>query len=332
MRLFRPGFIILAILLAFVPFVPVKADTASPDATPTIESFNAYRNLRQTGDFLLVIYANIPYADNPSTPVTETFIWRLYDTDNASQLGSTVGSVYQDSGYGYNIYSMYFDNTTAPTWGLPYIIKLCGNPLVFAGPPTYSYQLSSSDYSSITDSTLAKAELAARVVAIAQDLNIKWGLTSSYFLTSETETGTVLSTYGETVFRSAIYGLQALAPAAFSFNIKDLNIASRTWSETYSQNLSDQWAGTWVQTAKEAGATLFGTSYDLLSLIILAVLCIGVMMADIVLGGGFWAGAIDASVVAISGSKLGLLGLGYLGLVVALAVIWIGFKLRVLLR
>ena len=106
--------IILALLAVFLLATPAYADTPDPDSTPTVDEINIYTNVLETGDWLIVIYANIPYAIPPTTPVTSTFIWRFMDTDNVTELANTVGTNYNDDGYGYNVYSMYLtaDNRT----------------------------------------------------------------------------------------------------------------------------------------------------------------------------------------------------------------------------
>ena len=314
--------------LVIIPATPVFADTALPDNTPTVEAFNAYRNLLETGDMLIIIYANIPYASLPDDPVTQTFIWRLIDTDNVTQIGDpTVGYAYNDDGYGYNVFSLYFSAADAPTWGLAYPVRLSGNPSKFDDPPEYNYQIGSSDYSVLTASADVKAELANRILNLATDLNTKWGLLTDYFLTVETEAGTRLSAYGEAFFRGAIYGLQGLAPRAFSYVIEDIEVTARTWTEEYSGNLTDQWSGNWTGTAKAAGTALFGTGYDLLSIIMVLFMCFGVVLSNIILKGSAWAGMVDASVIAILTARLGMYPLGFLGLIAALCVIYGAMKL-----
>ena len=138
---------------------PVYADTPDPDDTPSIESINVYRNARETGDMFFMVYANIPYATIPDQPVTQTFIWSLIDTDNVTELGSTVGYAYnvgthQSDGFGYNVFSMYFDsgNVTAlgMTWLDAFVVRLAGNPAVFDDPPIYNYPVNVVDYSALT--------------------------------------------------------------------------------------------------------------------------------------------------------------------------------------
>lgn len=322
-----------SILFVFVAFTlsatPAYADTSNPDSAPTVESIAVYRNLLETGDFLVRIYANIPYAVTPDLPVTKTFIWRLIDTDGVTVLGSTVGTNYNDDGYGYNVYSLYFSAAEVASlgivWETVYTLRLSGNPFAFVTPPNYNFTINVSDYNILTATADVKSALAADIISVATDLDTKWGLANSLLL--ETETGTVLSIYGETFFRGAIYGVQALAPTAFRFVLKDIEIVSRNWTSNYTDSLDNQWAGTWVQTAKEGSIALLGTGYDLMSIILLLVLCAGIIIANASLVNDSWNGLLDAAFILVVAAKLGVYGLGFLGLLSAISVLYIGSRI-----
>lgn len=310
---------------------PAYADTPDPDSTPAVEQINVYRNIRETGDMLFLVYANIPYAETPDLPVTQTFIWSLIDTDGTTELGSTVGYAYNNDGYGYNVYSLYFSaagvTALGIVWDTSYGIRLSGNPAAFDSPPIYNFTINVADYSNLTATADVKAELAARILSIASDLDNKWGLATAYSLLSQTETGTALSIYGEAFFRGAIHGLQTLAPAVFSLVIREIDVADRDWDAEFTENLTGQWGGTWADTAQEAGKALFGTDYDLLSIIMLLVMCGGLLIGNIMLTGDHWNGLIDVAVIGVVGARLGLYDFAFLLLVAALCWIYIGTKI-----
>lgn len=322
--------LLLALLAILMIATPVYADTPDPDSNPTIDTINIYRNLRETGDILVVIYANIPYADTPDLPVTQTFIWRLIDEDGETEFGSTVGYAHNDDGYGYNVYSLYFTSTEVTTlgivWGTSYTIRLLGNLAAFDTPPTYNFTIDLIDYSTLTETADVKTELAARILNIAADLDNKWGLTSAYSLLTQNETATVLSIYGEAFFRGAIHGLQAFAPAVFSVVIREIDVEGREWDPEYSENVTGQWAGTWVETTQEAGKALFGTDYDLLSIILLLIMSGGLLIGNIMLTGDHWNGLIDVAILGVIGARLGMYDLAFLILVAAVCWIYIAMK------
>ena len=329
MKRFRLGILLAVLAVFFLTATPVYADTNDPDSTPTIEDINIYRNLLETGDWLTLVYANIPYATPPSTPVNQTFIWRLIDTDNVTELGSTVGYAYNDDGYGYNVYSMYFSasqiTTLGMVWGTSYTIRLSGNPAVFDTPPVYNYIINAGNYSGLTVKAAVQAELAARILALAADIDNKWGLASS--LLTQNETATVLSSSGEAFFRGAIHGLQAMAPAAFSVIVRAIDVEAREWSENYTENLTGQWGTGWVATSQAAGNALFGTDYDLFSTIILLVMCGGLMVGNIMLTGDHWNGLVDVALLGVVGARLAMYDLGFLILIAAMCWLYISAKI-----
>lgn len=328
--------ILLGLLVMLVlPATPAYADTPDPDSTPTVQQINVYRNMREAGDMLVLIYANIPYGAIPSTPVTETFIWSMLDTDNVTELGSTVGYAYnvgthQDDGFGWNVFSMYWDsgNVTALgiVWNTNYLIRLAGNPVVFDTPPEYNYAISITDYSTETVQANVQAELANRIISIANDLDVKWGLSSVYSLLIEEEAAATLSIYGQAFFRGAIYGLQALAPGAFPVEIRTIDVPAREWDPEYSENVTEQWGGTWIDTAQAAGEALFGTDYDLLSVIMILVMGVGLLIGNIQLTGDHWNGLVDVALLMVIGARLAMFDLAFLILVAAICWMYIGTK------
>jgi len=323
--------ILLALLLGFLLSpVLVYADTPDPDPNPTIEDTNIYRNLLETGDMLFIIYVNIPYTSVPNTTVTQAFIWRLIDTDNITVLGSTTGFAYNDDGYGYNVYSFYFSASEVITlgmvWGDIFTIRLSGNPVAFDTPPIYNFYVNVANYSTETVTAEVQAELADRIIFIAADLYNKWGLLPVESLLTQNETATVLSVFGEAFFRGAVHGLQAMAPGAFSVMIRVLDVEDRDWDPEYSENVTAQWAGTWIETAQEGGRALFGTDYDLLSIIMLSAMSVALLIGNIMLTGDHWNGLVDVTVLCVIGARLAMYDLAFLMLVAAVCWIYIGMK------
>lgn len=320
--------IILPLVIVLVVPTLAYADTPDPDSAPSLERLDVYRNLLETGDRCYIWEANIPYATTPDTLVTETFYWELLDTDGVTVLGTTTGYAYNSDGYGYNVYSMYFDAADALTWEATYTLRLSGNPAVFDVPPQYSFPVNVSDYTSLTDSDANKAALADTIIQIASDLDARWGLSTTSTLVLETESSTVLSIYGESVFRGSVYGCQALAPAAFRFIIEDLDAADRTWNLNYSGNLSAQYSGTWIDPAKTAGGTIFGVGYDLLSIIITLGMCIGLIWCNIKITNDHWNALMDVAIVLVTAPKIDLFPLTFTALVCAMAAMYTGTKVK----
>lgn len=331
MKLKRVIVLVALLVLFLLPATPVYADTSDPDSPPGIESFNVYRNVIESGDWLLLIYANIPYSSLPDTPVHQTFIWRLMKVDGVTVLGTTVGYTFNDDGYGYNVYSMYWTaaevTANGMVWSTAYPVKLSGNPAVFDTPPVYNYALGAGDYSALTVNADVQAEIAARILTIAGELNGHWGVGATTPLLVEGDISTTLSIYGEAFFRGAIFGLQAMAPAVFSVVVRNIEIVARTWTDNYSENLTTQWSGTWIETSQEAGKALFGTDYDMLSIIMLLAMSVGLLFGNIMLSGDHWNGLADVALLAIIGARLSMYDFAFLLLLLAIVWVYISAKI-----
>lgn len=327
-----PALIASIIISLLIPHHAL-ADQANPDTTPTANIY-CYRNILETGDFGIFIYANIPYSSVPSTPVNEAFIWRVIDTDNSTELGATTGYVHvsSDSGYGYNVYWLYWSASEAPTWGGSYGVRLSGNPVIFTDPPIYNFTIGSSAYSSTADSDDVKTEIGDRIIETASDLDIRWDLSTSTSLIYELETATVLSLSGQTLFRGAIYGCQAIAPSVFRTQVKDINVTNRSFSSGYSSNVSSQYAGTWVATAQQGGADFFDTSFDLLSIIILGILCFGILYLNSKITSNLYSGLIDVAVLLVFAARLGLYEMAFICMIAAVFWIYSSAKIWGLVR
>jgi len=328
LRVFVLFVVVTALYLVLVPAYEVLADQADPDSVPTLVQTNVYRNVLETGDQLYIFYANIPYGSLPDALVTEAFLWRLIDTNNTTVIGQTTGTAFNADGYGYNVYSMYFDASDAPTWDQPYTARLSGNPAVFDDPPTYDFVLGTGDFSGLTETTAVKDEIALRIIVIARDLFIRWSLTTADTLINEQETGTVLSARGETFFRGAIFGLQAMAPGAFQIAVGTITAVDRDWDTGYVDNITGQYVGTFVGTAQTAGANFFGKGYDLVSIIFMLVIVSGVVIGNLAITKNVWSGMIDAALISVIFARIGIPAvlLTFLGLIGASCWVYISGK------
>lgn len=319
-----PSLIIFLVMILMA--VPVYADTPDPDSTPTIDRMNIYHNLLETGDALIVWAANIPYATIPPSRVGDAFYWELFATDGTTEKAYINGYAYHDNGYGYNVYSMYFRAADSYTWSTNYPLKLIGTTNAFTSPHTYTF--SAGNYTTLTTQAENKAALAEEILYLAKYLDNKWGLTGEESLILETEVSSFLSLTGEGVFRNIIYGCQAMAPAAFRFALNNnLTFDDRTWTTTYNGSLESQYAGSWVDTARNASIDFFGLSYDLLGLILLLGACTLILILNLSLSADHWGALIDVVFMLVIASRLGVFGLAYMILIFVVAIIYMGMRL-----
>jgi hypothetical protein len=98
----------------------------------------------------------------------------------------------------------------------------------------------------------------------------------------------VLSLYGESFFRGALYGCQSYAPAAFQIVITEIDTSTNLEGTGYSSNLTDQYAGTGVQDAMDAGNDGLGVDYNLFGLLLSLGVVGMVVVASVVISGDWW--------------------------------------------
>lgn len=332
---------LLAVMIAvstlmWLPATIALADQPDPDSTPVINGgalgVDVYRYLLETGDVGILVYANIPYAAVPTSPENESFMWQLYSTDGLTVLGQATGYPYQGSGYNYNAYWFYFSATDNLTWGAAYILRLTGNPAIFTSPPVYDFTLQATDYTSSTTQADNQDELEARILAISTDLYGRWSLTSTTILTKGSELGTILSPLGETVWRGAIYGAQALAPGVFELGALNITKTSHMGTTAYADNLSAQYNGSWIDTAKQGGADFFDLDYDLLTTLLVLLMCVGVMFLEQHISGNIWFGLMDASLIAVTFGRQGLYDVTFLAMIAALLWVYVSARVWGLVR
>lgn len=316
---------IIALVAIFLIAIPVYA-IALPDSDPTIEGIDIYRNCLEPDDYFMLIYENTPYATTPNMSYEDAFTWDMYCTSNTTMLSTTTGYYFHEKGYGYNVIGFYFSADEAPTWESLYHIRLVGTAAAFGSPPTYNYQVDNSDYSTLTDTDEVKDAIAVRVIEIAEDLNVRWELTSIEYLTVGGVGENALSLMGESFFRGAIYGIQSLAPDAFSVDINNITSTDRTWTDNYSTALGDQYAGTYIETAYDSGNTMLDVDFNLMGLLIIFGICGAIFAACIYVGGDVWGSAVVIAGPLVIGGRLAMIGLGELGFIAALSWLFVSGK------
>lgn len=328
MNIKRITLIILAVVILMGVFAAPVFAISPPDSDPEVISIDAYRNILETGDFLIVIYENTPYSTTPTDySYPEAFVWRWFDTDGTTELAQSSGYVYQDNGYGYNVISFYLDVDDAPTWGEPYNFTLSGTPSAFSTVPTYTFSMDSGDYSSLTTSSEVKGAIADHILELATSLDTVWSLDPSYSLISEEDIDTRLSVYGQRFFRGAIYGIQAIAPSLFTLRIENIPDSYKTHTDEYIAELGGQHTGTYIQDSIDAGKNLLDVDYNLFGLLLILGVIITLIIVNWMIAGGMnWRGMVDAGAILVIGGRMALVGLGELALVAAICWLYVSAK------
>lgn len=313
---------LIAALLA-LPVVPVSA-TTSPTSV-NIDSIYVNRNLLETGDMLITAQYNIVFAVLPAETVTDLFGFRLFATDNLTEIGATTAYSYPVAAHGLplGLVSFYFSAAAVPAmvWGTAYPLHISGDPAYFATPPEFTFYMQAADYSTSTNQS---DDLALHILDIAQTLEADWGVG----LLTQSDVGTVLSTYGEDYFREAIPGIQTMAPTLFLVQVGDPDYDERVWSTAQATTYENRFNGTWVGDALTAGATfmgftgankMFGTA---IPLVILMLLVIGASAAAFEDADS---GLMSAGVIMLVGVLLGMFPFAMMAVVVLLCAVIDGY-------
>ncbi len=243
MYLVRLSGAILGMCLAFLLVINVYAITAPTSIT--ISNVKAFRNLAETGDMLVVFHYAMPYAsDNYSTtPASESVIFKLYDSDNATikQTGSPyVNPFFNSNGYGEGVGSFYLEVADAPDWLSAITIQVAGLPAFFT--LSKNYTLTTSDYVTQTSQSDNQLLLKNYILLECDKLAASYSSTG-IVLKSTSDTGIVLSPYGDLYFRGAVEDLQTLCPTLFFVQtlipeIMPITTYNMTMEETYRTRLA----------------------------------------------------------------------------------------------
>jgi hypothetical protein len=323
--------IITLVVMLILPFTALAINL--PLSSPILTQTTVWQNVLETADRLFIFYIDIPYTSIPTVPINRTFTLELYDSDGTTVLGTTTANTYHSYGYIENVWTMYFDAdaVTAKSIGwqpaTKYTLKLKGLPPQFTAPPTYDFTIWDADYQPETTRADVQEGIRLTLIDIANDLYTQWDLTSATTLLSEDETGQFVNMAGSQFFHLAIPGVQAFAPRLFGMAVNRIDITNRVWDTTFEGDLDNQYAGTWVEDAKVAGAALFDTSVDLPSLVIFFCILVGVILANIYLCNEHWGGMVDSSFVLVVGARLSAIPLGYVAILCAVAVIYSASRL-----
>ncbi len=294
----------LIILPLFVLVKPTQSMDA-PTSAPTVTNIHVNRSLVTSGDWLVYADYDIPYTVTANmTPADSSFIFRLIATDGTTELGAIAPYASSSFNLGYNEGNVFFYFTGAElVWGTAYIIRISENPAFFASPTYWDFPIPSTAYTSSTSQLDNQAEVAANVLLAAKRLQPAYGLAT----TEPSSGGLVLSSpYGETYFRGACYGIQAMAPTLFFVQLVQLDTTSTNWTTTQADAWGSQFAGTWYASGENATATQFGLMPTTVAgMFIVFPLCIGLMVLSSMKFKRIEPGLVSGSVLLIMSFLMG---------------------------
>ena len=257
--------LVLLMVIVMLSGIALPVFAIDPPDSMSLPSIHAYRNLAEDGDTLVVFNWNWDFSDNYSdTPSSSSIMFRLYDTDGTTLLATGTPYVFSPidtNGYGNNIGSFYFSAADNLTWNQSYILNIQGAPAFFSGNATFNYTLTTSDYSLETTQEDNRNELYAYIMLLCDRFDSLYDIE----MKTSSDSGVVLSSYGELLFRGAVDGLQALCPQLFFIQVYIPEILPvDSYNMTLQTTYTDRLAGTDIENGFERlGAFMGGMSGSL---------------------------------------------------------------------
>ena len=320
--------IIGLLLVGLYPLPALAADPPAP-ANLQIESAKAFRNVVEDGDFVFVFHHNIHYAeeDQPDDPANKLFTFRLLDTNGVDHLASIVPYVYYNSGYDQGCAAFYFTADEVEekemAWESTYIVRISGNPEYFSSPPLTNRTLVTSDYSQVETQEENQTLLGNYILDIARALEVNWDTQLLYPATL----GTVLYSTGETYFRGAIPGIQAMAPQIFATQSTSPEYPDTEWEEAQGKAYGVRFDSTWVGEVLEDFGELFHIKWNFLTGLIILGEIIGIGVWCQVKYGNVKPLSISSDILIIGGTILGWIAPAILAITTVFLALFTGYVL-----
>ena len=236
------GLVALLAALAALCSPPQAAhaqEVANPD-TLLIHSANAYRNLLEDDDVLLLVHYQIGYEALPIVRADQAWIVKLVDA-NGDDLGANTPYPYDSYGYGQGVVSLYWQAVDAPAWEGAHTVTVQGNPAHHPDPQEVSIVLQTGNYCACATAEDAQIALAAQVRLLATHLGGEWAA----ILVQTTPDGPVLTLSGEGYFANAIPGLKAMVPAILPTQVQELEWTRAEHGQDLQETVADRFAGVW---------------------------------------------------------------------------------------
>lgn len=250
------------------------ADPAAPDALQILD-VEVFRHLVEDDDYLMVFLFNIEYASPPDDPANDLFMFRM--TSGTTTIGDSLPYTYGMDGYQYGISGMYFPSSGSATWGSLYTVRIDGNPAVWVSPPTVSYTMLATDYSSASGQADNRSELSAWIVNAVQDLEVNWSVPGE--LITITNIGTILTAEGQHYMLGAIPGLMAMAPSIFAIKYHDVEWPDATWSDDRAADTEARFDDTTLEKFQESLTNAFGGVDSVYITTVITIIGVLVLMA-----------------------------------------------------
>jgi len=248
------GVVLAASMLIAMPvFAISNPDTIEfGSGTSATNRYQVFANVLETGDFLFAAEGLVSYNTTPTDyTASQAFLFEVLNTAANVTLFAIPLTSYGDRPIG--IYITAAQAVTANiTFGTAYVVRITGNPLVFASPTgnTVSKTLANSDYNNETTSGATPASRGyldplrlwcLNVVAAdmqTYDINITHIITSATPYYVYVQGYNYLTTLGGNLFISGINNLNNMCPLLFQSSIQQLTAPAPTGTGAYAATLN----------------------------------------------------------------------------------------------
>jgi len=298
------------------------AALVNPD-TLELKSVQAFRHLIEPNDFLLLVHYNIYYSANqPDDLASTTFMVRLLDGNTT--LGSTTPYPFYNDGYDEGCSALYWSAGSAPLWGGNYTARIDGNPTMFSAPSMTQSPLTSGDYTTETTQDAIRDDLKSYLLAVANDLEVDWGMTGQLHFYSSA--GTVFSPAGEAYFASAIRGLRNMCPSLFSLQLIEPTVQLGNYTQAQAEAYKARFDGTPVGDAIDGiGTFLGGISAQLVTTMLCVLGLLGVVVLCAIKHQKATPGFLIGFPILLVATPMGMFSFPLLGVICLLSVLNIGY-------
>lgn len=315
---------IFAALFVFITTVSPVFAIANPDSI-AMTSKRVYQNVFESGDMLFIAYHDVAYASLPDDDADVAFLFNLYGTDGTTLLYSRGIEYYNE-----NVISIYLNATQASalTWGTAYIVKITGNPAMFAsiieGTNMVTQALSPSEWISGTSATTPDF-IYAYLYNVMEAMQVALSPTDILVNTSE---GDVLNATGSTYFTDGIPGINSVIPQLFQTSVSTIDVDDVVTTGDLATELTiTTQLGAQLASAFTSMGSWLGISTAMAGGLFISGVCLFAMYLVFLYSGSTVAAMILAIPFLLIGTWSGLIPLAIMYTVAILVVAYMGYHL-----
>ncbi len=222
---------------------------SDPDALPSIDRVLAYQGVLETGDLLIVVEYDLPYASTPTEIVSDTYFATFRRATTV--LNSVEPFAFNNKGYGVGVFSFYWTASEVSTDSIEfsntnsedYKVTLQGKVGVFPG------SVPSTTTGTITWDTSGTAGLQSYISdhAYVLENNSAWAANSQDLIANTVGVNQLTDT-GAEYFSNAVPQSRNMVPDLFPSGVTAIGFTEETFSDSHNNSINDFWAtdGNWV--------------------------------------------------------------------------------------